>query len=437
MRGGLTLAGGVLTGNLIGVLRVALTAYFLGTHSRADSLAVAMGPIDTLNAVLLNSMLFAFVPMLTARTGPERTALFFQLRSAFAWVFLAVSGSVVVAAPWLMRALAPGLNAESYGAAVNILRILALSTMAGGAASLYWALLYTERRFGPTAFYQATINLCTVVAAVSLWHAVGVYAFAIGYTAGACVQLAVVHWAARGSLEREGPLQCDIPWREILAKPAFFMVYAAGLGLNITFTRAYATHAGSGMAAAMEYCMRGVGVPLALLVNPVANSLLPEIARLKSALRLRGSFPAHRPHHGVGGPGRGGGLRFCAALPHSGDRPAVPARQLHPGIHQAGGRGLSGIGSDADRLELDRDHLAFSVRARPPLAARPRRVHSSAGERHAHAAARSFAAAIAGHRSLGGHAGRIRRLVSDGPLEPQTLAGCIIAADCEGLCQSQ
>ena len=42
-------------------------------------------------------------------------------------------------------------------------------------------------------------------------------------------------------------------------KPAFFVVYAAGIGLNITFTRAYATHAGPGMAAALDYCMRGVG----------------------------------------------------------------------------------------------------------------------------------------------------------------------------------
>jgi putative peptidoglycan lipid II flippase len=290
VRGGLTLAGGVLAGNLIGVLRVAITAYLLGTHSRADSLAVAIGPVDTLNSVLANSMLFAFVPMLTARSGRERTALFLELRRVFAWVFLTISVAVVVAAPWLMRALAPGLNAESFGAAVNLLRILALSTTAGGVASLYWALLYTERRFGPTAFYQATLNLCTVVAAVSLWRAVGVYAFAIGYTAGACVQLAFVRYAARGGLKREGLLPCDIRWHEILAKPAFFMVYAAGLGLNITFTRAYATHAGSGMAAALEYCMRGVGVPMALLVNPMANSLLPEIARLKSALRLKDAF---------------------------------------------------------------------------------------------------------------------------------------------------
>ena len=65
VRGGLTLAGGILAGNVIGFARVALTAYLLGTHTRADSLAVAMGPLDTVNSVLTNSMLFAFVPMLT------------------------------------------------------------------------------------------------------------------------------------------------------------------------------------------------------------------------------------------------------------------------------------------------------------------------------------------------------------------------------------
>ncbi len=36
--------------------------------------------------------------------------------------------------------------------------------------------------------------------------------------------------------------------------------------------------------------MRGVSVPMALLVNPISNSLLPEIARLRSQSRLRDAF---------------------------------------------------------------------------------------------------------------------------------------------------
>ena len=286
VRGGLTLAGGILVGNVIGFLRIVLTAYLLGTHSRADSLAVAMGPMDTVNSVLINSMLFAFVPMLTARAGADRAAFLLKLRRSFFWVFAAITVSIVAAAPWLMRILAPGLDPQAFHASVNILRILALSTTAAGLAALYWALLYTDRRFAPTAFYQAGLNLCTVLAALTLWNLAGVYAFAIGYSAGACLQLAVVSWVGRSAFKPASLPACDLRWSEILAKPAFFLVYAAGLGLNLAFTRAWATHAGSGMAAAFEYCMRGVGVPLALLVQPIANSLLPEIARLRSLSRL-------------------------------------------------------------------------------------------------------------------------------------------------------
>src|SRR5262249_9149396 len=104
-------------------------------------------------------------------------------------------------------------------------------------------------------------------------------------------QFALVYFATRRSLRNSAAAACEVNWRDLLAKPAFFLVYASGLALNITFTRAYATHAGPGMAAALEYCMRGVGVPLAILVNPMAISLLPEFARLRSLMRIREAFP--------------------------------------------------------------------------------------------------------------------------------------------------
>lgn len=290
MRGGLTLVMGVLAGNLLGFGRVAVTAYLLGTHSLADSLAVAMGPMDTLNSVLINSVVFAFVPMLTATDGRERTALFLKLSRCFALVSLAIAAALALSAPWMMRALAPGLDPRYFPTAVNVLRILAVSTLASGTGAVQCALLYTHRRFGPTAFYQATINICTIGIALTLWKFFGVYAFALGYTGGVWAQLGIVWFAARRGLEGAGAGECEIHWREILAKPAFFVVYAAGLAVNITFTRAYATHAGPGMAAALDYCMRGVGVPMALLVTPISNSLLPEIARLRSLFRMREAF---------------------------------------------------------------------------------------------------------------------------------------------------
>ncbi len=81
-----------------------------------------------------------------------------------------------------------------------------------------------------------------------------------------------------------------MPLSEILGKPGMFLVYAGLLAANIMATRAFATHAGPGMAAAFDYCLRCVGVVVAYLVYPVANSLLPEIARLRGEGRMREAY---------------------------------------------------------------------------------------------------------------------------------------------------
>ncbi len=279
-----------MAGNIIGFARVGLTAYLLGANSLADSLAVAIGPLDSLNSVLINSFVFAFVPMLTARQGAARAVLAAELNRRFLLLLSALAAALALGAPWILRVLAPGLDPAYFGLAVANWRILSVSILGTGLASIYSALLYTERRFAPSAFYQALLNLFTVAGALAAWKLLGVHAFALGYTAGAWVQFGIVWWCARAGLRTPGLPPCRIPWRDLLARPLSIALFAGGVAANVAFTRAYATHAGPGLAAALDYCMRGVGVPLALLVAPMSNSLLPEIARLRSQAKLRDAF---------------------------------------------------------------------------------------------------------------------------------------------------
>src|SRR5260221_10931343 len=169
VRGGLTIVAGIVTGNILGFFRVALTAFLLGTDSAADSLAVAIGPIDTLNQTLINTIVFAFVPMLTERSGAERTALFLKVKRLFTRLFFCLAAVVLILAPQILRVLAPGLPAGYVPQAVTLLRIGSLSTVAVGVAAIHSALLFTDRRFAPSAFHQATLNGFTILGAVSLW----------------------------------------------------------------------------------------------------------------------------------------------------------------------------------------------------------------------------------------------------------------------------
>jgi putative peptidoglycan lipid II flippase len=285
VRGGLIVGSGIVLGNLVGFVRVAVTAYLLGTRSHADVLAVALGPLDAFNGALINTMIFAFVPMLTLRADAERIAFFLAARRLFMWIFAGMTVAAALFAPWLIAILGPGLSTASAREAVDLLRIVSLSTMAAGTAAIYSAWLYTKRRFGPTAFYQAFLNVFTIAGAVLLWRAIGIYGFAIGYAVGACGQLVLVYMASRRELrdacaDRTSRVASAVTARDLLAKPGTFMAYAGLLALNMIVTRAFATHAGTGMAASFDYCMRCVNVVIAYLVSPASNSLLPEIARL-------------------------------------------------------------------------------------------------------------------------------------------------------------
>jgi putative peptidoglycan lipid II flippase len=293
VHGGLVVGAGILIGNITGFFRIGVTAYLLGTHARADALAVALGTVDNLSQSIINTMLVSFVPMLLLRPEPDRALVFARALRVFGWILAAMClGSALLASP-IVSLLGPGLAPDQHREAVVLLRLASPAPLLAGGSALYAALLYTERRFSMPALNQACLNGCTIVAALLLWRFIGVRGFAVGYVSGAALQLAIV-WAAsrnvlraqRSVLKMQQSVQdrrTPVPVREILRTPGMFLLYAGLISANIMVTRAFATHAGPGMAAAFDYCLRCVSVVVAYLVFPVANSLLPEIARLRAA----------------------------------------------------------------------------------------------------------------------------------------------------------
>ena len=225
------------------------------------------------------------------RQGRDRAALFARAGRVFAWILALASAAIALLAPQIISVLGPGLAAEQHREAVILLRVMAPASFFAGTSALFSALLYTERRFIAPSLYQASLNGATIIAALSLWRAFGVNAFAIGYTSGAAVQL-VVTWVVSRDLRSEHftATRDTTPLKDILLRPAMFLLYATLISGNILVTRAFATHGGPGMAAAFDYCMRCVSVAVAYLVYPVANSLLPEIAHLRGSNNIQQAY---------------------------------------------------------------------------------------------------------------------------------------------------
>lgn len=289
VRGGLIVGAGILVGNITGFFRVIVTAYLLGTHAGADGLAVATGPIDTLNQIIINTMLVSFVPMLMLRPEADRPAIFARIARVFACVLVLVAALIALFASPIVSVIGPGLAPEQHREAATLLRLLSPAVIFGGGSAIFAALLYTERRFIAPSLYQACLNGGTIIAAISLWKWIGVNGFAIGYVLGAAIQL-IATWILSRDLRARELVSTEVHLGEILGKPALYLVYASMISANVIATRAFATHAGPGMAAAFDYCLRCVSVVVAYLVYPVANSLLPEIARLRGLNRTHEAY---------------------------------------------------------------------------------------------------------------------------------------------------
>ncbi len=339
-----------------------------------------------LNRVILNTMLFAFVPMLMLREGAGRGALFARASRVFAAILITLSAAIALFAGPLISILGPGLAAPEHQQAVTLLRLFAPSTVCAGASGIFAALLYTERRFIVPGLYQTCINVGTIAGALLLGKVAGINGFAIGYTVGTVLQLFLT-WRASREVRRNlraGPaLIARISKTDILLKPGMFLLYASLISANIVVTRRFATEAGPGMAAAFDYCMRCVSVFIAYMVYPVASSLVPEIARLKGL---------HQEQHAYRLIDRSVGLMAIAAAVSL----AIGVAIRQPLIAILFERGnftaqSSAAGSNSRRFHRfraesagvgsARPDRALLLRYGPPPPAVDRRVHSGDGKR--------------------------------------------------------
>jgi peptidoglycan biosynthesis protein MviN/MurJ (putative lipid II flippase) len=151
--------------------------------------------------------------------------------------------------------------------------------------------------------------------------------------AGAAIQLAVTWFASRDL--RAAPAELSaFRSAEILSKPGMYLALRRSDGGEHRPCRAFATHAGSGMAAALDYSMRCVNVVIAYLVYPVANSLMPEIARLRATGDTAHAYRLMSRSVGLMAIAVGGFLRRGFAAADTCDCNSFSARQLHRGIHR-------------------------------------------------------------------------------------------------------
>ncbi len=286
----LILAAGIGLSRVLGFLRDILMARLFGATAQSEAFIVAFRlPNLFRDLVAEGAVTSAFVPVLSWHRAKGDADNFWRLNSALLLrllVFLSVlAAGGVLAAPWVVRLVAPGFSADpaKYALTVQLTRILFPFIALVGLWAYFMGLLNTLGHFAIPALGSAILNLAMILACI-FWvspESPGVTVVAFSVMVGGVIQLLI---------ELPPTLKHGFQWKWCWSHPGASEVLrlfgprvlgSAVYQFSVLIDTAFASLGsivGPGAVAALYFSNRLVQLPLAMFGNTFAQASLPTLA---------------------------------------------------------------------------------------------------------------------------------------------------------------
>ena len=294
-----------LASRITGLVRELLIAATFGASALTDAFNVAFRIPNLLRRLFAEGAFSqAFVPVLAATREKEGDAatrvLIDKVATVMAWALLLTSLLGVLAAPWLVWAMAAGLkqNPAGFEAAVVLTRWMFPYIAFMSLVALAAGVLNTWKRFAVPAATPVLLNLSMIAAA--WWGApwlgqMGVepiYALAMGVMLGGVLQLGVQLPALKrlGLLPRIGLSVGAVrsAWHHPGTQNILKLMLPALLGVSVAqisllINTQIASHLTTGSVSWLTYADRLMEFPTALLGVALGVVLLPQLSAAQAS----------------------------------------------------------------------------------------------------------------------------------------------------------
>ncbi|MDX3893996.1 murein biosynthesis integral membrane protein MurJ [Pusillimonas sp.] len=295
LRSAATVSGLTLCSRITGLFRDILIASSFGAGPLTDAFWVAFRIPNLLRRLFAEGAFSqAFVPILgearnqgtpeSVRVLLDRVALLLTL------ILMGITAAGIIAAPWVVTAMASGLLAESrqaaFDAAVWMTRLMFPYILCMSLVAFASGVLNTWSRFAVPAFTPVLLNLSMIGACLFLlpYFDVPIYALAAGVMLGGIAQLAV-QWAAlsRLGLRPRLSLRMSEAWRDSTVRRIARLMVPATLGVSVAqisllINTNIATWLAAGSVTWLSFADRLMEFPTALLGIALGTVLLPSLS---------------------------------------------------------------------------------------------------------------------------------------------------------------
>ena len=223
-----------------------------------------------------------FPPTARRENNPNRTRhrLLGELLFLLTTVLLVLSAAVMIFAPWVIRLVAPGL--EAAATAATMLRIVFPYIVCISAVALFAGMLNASGRFRAAAAAPALLNIAMISAAwwLSPHLSPSVIALAWGVLFGGIAQLILLAYCVRraGLPLRIRPRRPNTRMKKALAMMGQSTLGAGAVQINLLINLAIASLLPIGSISWLYYADRLMELPAGLLGAALATVALPAMA---------------------------------------------------------------------------------------------------------------------------------------------------------------
>ncbi len=295
LRSAATISSFTLISRITGLIRDILIAASFGAGPLTDAFWVAFRIPNLLRRLFAEGAFSqAFIPILgQARTEnpPEAVQrLLDRVALLLTTVLMAVTVIGILAAPWVVSAMASGLLAESrqeaFDSAVWMTRLMFPYIVCMSLVAFASGVLNTWSRFAVPAFTPVLLNLSMIGACLFLttYFDVPIHALAAGVMIGGLAQL-IVQWTAlkRLNLAPRFSLRIGQAWADPTVKHIMRQMLPAILGVSVAqvsllINTNIATWLTAGSVTWLSFADRLMEFPTALLGIALGTVLLPKLS---------------------------------------------------------------------------------------------------------------------------------------------------------------
>ncbi|MCG3171978.1 MAG: putative lipid II flippase MurJ [Myxococcota bacterium] len=273
---------------VLGLVREAAFAAIFGRTAETDAFNIAYLIPNMLRRLLGEGALsIAFIPVFgesfASRGEADSRRLVRVAMTWFTLLLLVVCVIGAAAAPWIVRLMAPGFDAQTAELASSLLRVLFPFIFFIGLAAMAAGALNARKHFAAPAAAPIVLNIFVVLAILGLCPLLPPGWRMYGVAAGTLTGGAAMLWLHLAALGREGvPAGFEYGSDPAVWKMVNLMGHAtvgvAVYYLNITVSRMFASSLDQGTITALYYSDRLFELPLGVIAVSIATVTLPSLS---------------------------------------------------------------------------------------------------------------------------------------------------------------